>query len=59
MRWITLLFWNTLPNQSSDQHVFLFVHTKEEAEQLLVCFGSVSIFVAQHEINVEVRGRPK
>ena len=30
MRWITLLFWNTLPNQSSDQHVFLFVHTKEE-----------------------------
>jgi len=30
MRWITLLFWNTLPNQSSDQHVFLFVYTKEE-----------------------------
>ena len=27
MRWITLLFWNTLPNQSSDQHVFLFVYT--------------------------------
>jgi len=24
-----LLFWNTLPNQSSDQHVFLFVYTKE------------------------------
>ena len=30
MRWITLLFWNTLHNQSSDQHVFLFVYWKEE-----------------------------
>jgi len=30
MRWISLLFWNTLRNQSSDQHIFLFVYTKEE-----------------------------
>jgi len=30
MRWTTLLFWNTLPNQSSDQHIFLFIYTKEE-----------------------------
>jgi len=26
---LCLLFWNTLPNQSSDQHVFLFMCTKE------------------------------
>jgi len=25
-----LLFWNTLLNQSSDQHVLLFMYTKEE-----------------------------
>ena len=29
MRWTTLLFWNTLPIQSSDQHVFRFMYTKE------------------------------
>ena len=29
-----LLFWNTLPNQSSDQYVFLFICTKEERSQL-------------------------
>jgi len=30
MRWTTLLFWSILPNQSSDQHVLLFMYTKEE-----------------------------
>ena len=28
--WTTLLFWNALPNQSSDQLVLLFMYRKEE-----------------------------
>jgi len=35
MRWTTLLSWNTLLNQRSDQHVFLFMYTKEVVSQ---CF---------------------
>jgi len=45
---ITLLFWNTLPNQSSDQNVFLFVYTKEE--ELLLKFLGMRIYAVAVKI---------
>jgi len=51
MRWTTLLVWNTLPNQSSDQHVLVFMYMKEEevSQLFFIIWASGLDVISSHQ----------